>query len=78
MDLATNHDVRRHQGNRCVHCHFWDKRDTGDWSAPEGHCRKRKDPGHYPFGYWPSTLAADGCGKFKQARQYMREALKHK
>jgi len=65
---TPDNDVRRHTGRRCVHCAHWQKRDPDDWTAPEGHCSLTNDPGFYPFGYWPYTLASDVCGSFAEVQ----------
>lgn len=63
-ELISKYDIRRHTGRCCVNCPNWQKKDPEDWEAPEGRCTLPEDPNFWPFGYWPNTLASDGCSKF--------------
>lgn len=46
----------------CCECANWTRLSPDDETAPEGKCGLPEDPGFYPFGYWPNTLASDSCG----------------
>lgn len=55
---------------KCVNCINWSALNPADETAGEGKCLLPKDPGFYPFGYWPNTLRHDGCSAFtSQERQ---------
>jgi hypothetical protein len=49
---------------RCDACRRWKRLNPDDVTAPEGTCGLKTDPGFWPIGYWPHTLASDGCLKF--------------
>jgi len=49
----------------CGRCRHWTRLQPDDLTAGEGHCGLTKNPGHWPFGYWPATLQRDGCRKFR-------------
>lgn len=50
----------------CGRCRMWTRRNPDDMTAPEGRCGNDHDAGHYPFGYWPSTLQRDKCPAFSR------------